>query len=218
MPRFLRDSWKGVNRSGRPTAIGSESRTALGVARAHKARAFSWRFADGPREGAERCRTARRIAGNEGGRQALPPLQRSAERFQGHVGLFDQTAERARLDWLVHRHNHGPASLPQNGVRPSLPALLKAKPPEGFDRLRPVHISRNLHATAKTGSWTKWRRTRAGAFPSSKYPPTASETMFCSSASVSPWVVMPPPAGSSQRATKPPVSAQGSTANVISTA
>jgi len=78
-------------------------------------------------------------------------------------------------------------------------------------RLRPVDIARDLHATASTGSCTKWSRTAEGKASPAKYPRTASVTMVCKSASVSPCVQIPPPAGSSHLATKPPVSAQGVT-------
>ena len=144
-------------------------------------------------------------------------LQRRAERFNGHAGLLDQSAEPAGLDRLVPRPNQGPAFLAKHGVRPGRPTINQAQPAAGLHGFRTVDVARKLPATAKTGSWTKGRRTRAGALPSSKYAPTASETMLCSSASVSPCVVMPPPAGSSQRATKPPVSAHDSTEKGIST-
>ena len=138
-------------------------------------------------------------------------LQLRAKRFDAHASLFDQTSERARLDWLVHRHDHRARILAHDKVRAGLPLHLEAEPTQRLRSIGAVYVPRNFHATANTGSCVKWSRSRSGIADSSKYPRTASVTMSCNSAKVSPCVQMPPPVGSSQRATKPPVSGQGVT-------
>ena len=138
-------------------------------------------------------------------------LQLRAKRFDAHPCLFDQTGERARLDWFVHRHDHRARVLAHNKVRAGLPLHLEAEPTQRLRRVRAVYVPRDFHATANTGSCVKWSRSRSGIAAPSKYPRTASVTMSCNSANVSPCVQMPPPVGSSQRATKPPVSGQGVT-------
>ena len=138
-------------------------------------------------------------------------LKLRAKRLDAHARLLDQTGERARLYRLVHGHDDRAPLLAHNQMRAGLPLHLEAEPPQRLRRIRSVDVARDFHATANTGSCVKWRRKRSGVSAPSKYPRTASVTMPCNSANVSPCVQMPPPAGSSQRATKPPVSGQGVT-------
>jgi hypothetical protein len=143
-------------------------------------------------------------------------LKLSTKRFQAHSGLFDQTGKRAGLDRFMHGHDHGAALLAHDEMRAGLPFHLEAKPTQRLRRIRAIHTPRDFHATASTGSCVKWSRSRSGIVAPSKYPRTASVTMSCNSANVSPCVEIPPPAGSSQRATKPPVSGQGVTVKTSS--
>jgi hypothetical protein len=143
-------------------------------------------------------------------------LQLCAKRLDAHARLFDQTGERAGLDWLVHRHDHRARVLAHDKMRAGLPLHLEAEPTQRLRRIGAVYVPRDFHATAKTGSCVKWSRSRSGNVSPSKYPRTASVTMSCNSANESPCVQMPPPAGSSQRATKPPVSGQGVTVKTSS--
>lgn len=138
-------------------------------------------------------------------------LKLRAKRLDAHACLSNQARQRARLDRLVHGNDDRAGVLPHNQMRTGLPLHREAESAQRLGRLRPVDIAWDLHATANTGSCTKCSRTALGKAAPSKYPRTASVTMVCNSASVSPCVQMPPPAGSSQRATNPPVSAQGVT-------
>ena len=157
------------------------------------------------RQHAAPTRQARRL------RMKSASLKLRAKRLDAHACLSNQARQRPRLDRLVHGDDDGAGVLPHNQMRTGLPLHNEAESAQRLRRCRAVDIARGLHATAKTGSCTKWRRTALGKVSPSKYPRTASVTMVCNSASVSPCVQMPPPAGSSQRATNPPVSAQGVT-------
>ena len=98
----------------------------------------------------------------------LAALQRRAKHFHAHASLFDQPAQRSRLDRLVHRHHHRPALFAQNNVRAGLPPFLLPEAAQRPHRFYTAHIARQFHATAKTGSSTKCNLTRSGARPSSK--------------------------------------------------
>jgi len=144
------------------------------------------------------------------------PSQLRDEFLDGDFGLFKDALERAGFERLMLGNYDRDALFPQNQVRTALPDGKKSQTLQGPCGLRPVDIARQFHATARMGSSTKCRRTCRGCSPGSKYPFTASATIACSSARVSPWVVIPPPWGSSHRATKPPVSEQVLTRKVIS--
>jgi len=146
-----------------------------------------------------------------------PSISQMRQQFlKRYLGLFEDTVQRAGLKRLVLRDNNGDAVPAQDQMRTALTEGKKSQTLQGPCRLRPVDIARQFHATARMGSSTKCRRTWRGCSPGSKYPFTASATIACNSARVSPWVVIPPPWGSSHRATNPPVSEQDSTRNVIS--
>jgi hypothetical protein len=113
-------------------------------------------------------------------------------------------------------NNDGGALFPQNQVRTALTDGKKSQTLQSSCGLRPVDIAWQFHATARMGSSIKCRRTCRGCSPGSKYPFTASATIACSSAKESPWVVIPPPWGSSHRATKLPLSKHVSTRKVTS--
>ena len=132
------------------------------------------------------------------------------------LGLIEDTFESAGFERLMLGDYDSETAFPQDQVRTALTEWNKAQALQDTCRLCSADIAGQFHATAKMGSSTKCKRTWRGWVPGSKYPFTASVTIACSSARVSPWVVIPPPRGSSQRATKPPVSEQDSTRKVIS--
>lgn len=142
--------------------------------------------------------------------------ERLDELLNGQACLFDQAPECAGLQRPVLGNDDGEAAAAEDEVGAGLAQTLKSESLERARGFGSGDVAGEFHTRAKTGSSTKWRRMRAGCSPGSKYPFTASAIMAWSSASVSPCVVMPPPRGSSHRATNPRVSGQASTRNVTS--
>lgn len=143
-------------------------------------------------------------------------LETRSKFLEAYGGLFEDTLQRTGFEWPMLGDNHRYARFSQNQVGTGLADGNKSQTLQRSRGLRPADITRQFHATARMGSSRKCSRTWRGCSPGSKYPFTASATMACKSAKLSPWVVMPPPWGSSHRATNPPVSGQALTRKVIS--
>ena len=119
------------------------------------------------------------VPGGGGGGRGLTrgTSERLTKQFDRDASLLDQRTQGPRLDGTVHRDYNGTVRTAHDDVRASLPAMFKAKAAQRTNGLRAVDVPRDLHATANTGSCTKWKRIVAGVLPSSKYPPTASVTI-----------------------------------------
>gem|GEM_PF-2416905 len=89
-------------------------------------------------------------------------LQPRHKFFQSYTCLLDHAFESAELERFVLWQNDGPIVLAKHQMGTRLAKLHKTETFQRTNGLHAADVTGDCHATARTGSCTKWRRTLPG--------------------------------------------------------
>lgn len=93
----------------------------------------------------------------------FPSLKFTHKLLQGYARLAEHRAQSASFNGSMHRHyDDTPVRSAHDVVRAGLMIGGKTEPPRDLHGVRSVNIRRQSHASASSGSVTKWSRTRLG--------------------------------------------------------